>query len=96
MQSGSNPTENPGAFGDSEAHAYQSKSKAYLETTLTGKFKTDIRMPTQVGPLEGRAVDNPGGRDETSLSEMLPGNIGESKVAHATSHKVRKDPRRRP
>ena len=61
---------------------------------MTGKFKTDARMPTQFGPLEGQAVDNAGGGDETGLSEMLPGNSGESEVAHATCHKLRKEQRR--
>jgi hydroxysqualene synthase len=51
---------------------------------LTGKFKTDVRMPTQSGPLEGQAVDNHWGGDETDLPEMLPANIGESEMAPAT------------
>jgi len=46
---------------------------------LTGKFKTDVRMLPQFGPLEGQAVDNPRGRDETGLTETLLGNLGEGR-----------------
>jgi hypothetical protein len=46
---------------------------------LTEKFKTDVRMLPQFGPLEGQAVDNPRGRDETRLTETLLGNLGEAK-----------------
>ena len=61
-----NPTAKAGAF--SGGPPLTPKSKGRLETTLTGKFKTDVRMPPQFGPLEGPAVDYPGGGDETGLS----------------------------
>jgi hypothetical protein len=43
---------------------------------LTEKFETDVRMLPQFAPREGRAVDNPWGRDETDLTETLLGNLG--------------------
>jgi len=46
---------------------------------LTEKFKTDVRMLPQFGPLDGQAIDNPWGRDETGLTEMLLGNLGEGR-----------------
>ena len=48
-----------------------------METTLTEKSKTDVRMLLQFGPLEGQAADTSGGGDETGLSGMLLGKIGE-------------------
>ena len=52
-----------------------------LETTLTEKFKTDVRMLPQSGPLEGQAVDTARGRHETGLSVTLLGNRGEGRRA---------------
>ena len=46
------------------------------ETTLTETFKTDVRLLPRFGPLEGQAVDNPRGRDETGLTETLLGKLG--------------------
>jgi hypothetical protein len=40
-------------------------------------FKPNVRILPQFGPLEGQAVDNPRGRDETGLIETLLGNLGE-------------------
>jgi 5-methylcytosine-specific restriction endonuclease McrA len=57
---------------------------------LTRKLKTDVRMPTQSGPLEGHAVDNPRGGDETGVSVTLSGNIGESGGVQTPRYTARK------
>lgn len=57
---------------------------------MTEKFKTDVRMPTQFGPLEGHAVDNPRGGDETGVATTLLGNIGESGGGRAPRYTARK------
>ncbi len=44
---------------------------------MTEKFKTDVGMLPQLGPLEGQAVDNPRGWDETGLTETPLGNRSE-------------------
>jgi hypothetical protein len=43
------------------------------ETTLTEKFKTDVRMLPRFGPLDGHAADNRLGWDKTGLTETLLG-----------------------
>ena len=58
---------------------------------MTEKFKTDVRMLPQFGPLEGQAVDNPRGRDETGLLGNLgvtegqsPSNIAQAALQERT------------
>ncbi|MBO0759496.1 MAG: RRXRR domain-containing protein, partial [Bradyrhizobiaceae bacterium] len=57
---------------------------------MTEKFKTNVRMPTQFGPLEGHTVDNPGDRDETGVPVTLLGNIGESGAPQGARYMARK------
>lgn len=51
---------------------------------MTEKFKTDVRLPSQIGPLEGQPVDNARGGDETGLAVTLLGNMGERKSMKGT------------
>jgi len=47
-----------------------------LKATLTEKFKTDLRMPPQFGPLESQAADNPRGRDEKGIGLPIETGTG--------------------
>jgi len=62
----------------SKAYAYQPQ-QSVRRAPLSRKFKTDVRMLPQFGPLEGQAVDTSRGGDETGLSVTLPANMGEGR-----------------
>jgi len=53
----SNPTANAGGFwAQARGPGLPAYVEGKLETTLTEKFKTEVRMLPQSGPLEGQAV----------------------------------------
>ena len=58
---------------------------------MTEKFKTDVRMLPQSGPLEGQVVDTARGRHETGLSLTLLGNSGEGRRAAGPRYQLRKE-----
>ncbi|HEY2534028.1 MAG TPA: hypothetical protein VGJ20_39920 [Xanthobacteraceae bacterium] len=51
---------------------------------MTEKFKTEVRMVPQFGPLEGKAADKPRDRYETGLAQALPG-MGEGRGSESLS-----------
>ena len=58
---------------------------------MTEKFKTNVRVFPQPGPLEGQAVDTAWGRHETGLPLTLLGNSGEGRRAAGPHYQLRKE-----
>ena len=58
---------------------------------MTEKFKTNVRVFPQPGPLEGQAVDTAWGRHETGLPLTLLGNSGEGRRAAGPRYQLRKE-----
>lgn len=48
-----------------------------LKTKLTGKFRTNVRMPPQFAPPEREAAVKPGDRYATGLARTVPHKLGE-------------------
>ena len=88
----SNPTANAGGFwAQARGPGLPAYVEGKLETTLTEKFKTEVRMLPQSGPLEGQAVDTARSRHETGLSVTLLGNRGEGRRAAGPRYQLRKE-----
>jgi hypothetical protein len=57
----------------------QTQSRTTARGYVADRFKTDVRVLPQLGPLEGKTADTPSGRHETGSAQTPVCNIVEGR-----------------